>query len=112
MASRYDGRLIFANSNIMYSHLLEERGLTKIVQYSTPFFRKLTPQQERRLTVVQRRWSTGDRLYKLAAHHYGDPRYWWVIARFNNKPTESHFKLGDMVYIPLPRETIFEYYGA
>ena len=34
--------------------------------------------------------------------YYGDAEYWWLIAWYNNKPTESHFKLGDVVYIPLP----------
>ena len=44
----------------------------------------------------------GDRLDNLAYEFYGDPRYWWVIAWFNKKPTESHCSLGDIIRIPKP----------
>lgn len=47
-------------------------------------------------------WSVGSSYYKLADLHYGDPRYWWVIAWFNKKPTESHCALGDIIRIPKP----------
>lgn len=45
-------------------------------------------------------WTVGDRYYKLATTFYGNPNYWWVIAWFNKKPTESHIKIGDMIRIP------------
>ncbi len=45
-------------------------------------------------------WTMGDRYYKLAAAYYGDPTYWWVIAWFNKKPTESHVNIGDVIRIP------------
>ena len=38
----------------------------------------------------------------LAFDIYDDASLWWVIAKFNNKPTEGHLKLGDQVLIPLP----------
>ena len=56
-------------------------------------------------------WSLGDRYYKLAHFYYGDSRYWWVIAWFNKKPTEQHIKLGDVVKVPLPLETVLTSYG-
>ena len=45
-------------------------------------------------------WALGDRYYKLSAAFYGDPTYWWVIAWFNKKPTESHLKVGDVIRVP------------
>jgi len=50
----------------------------------------------------------------LAAKHYGDPNLWWVLAWYNKKPTESHFSVGDTVYIPTPAEEVvaFFHYGA
>ena len=42
----------------------------------------------------------GDRYYKLADGYYGDSRYWWIIAWFNKKPTESHIKVGDIIRVP------------
>jgi len=36
---------------------------------------------------------------------------WWVIAWFNKLPTESHIKLGDVIYIPMPLNEILKIYG-
>jgi|TARA_B100000963_G_scaffold37781_1_gene28204 hypothetical protein len=52
------------------------------------------------LDHIERIYTVGDRLYKFAYEYYGDVDYWWVIAWYNNKPTDSHFKIGDVVYIP------------
>ena len=56
-------------------------------------------------------WGLGDRYYKLAHAYYGDSQYWWVIAWFNKKPTEQHIKLGDVVKVPLPLQTVLTSYG-
>lgn len=56
-------------------------------------------------------WSLGDRYYKLAQTYYGDTRYWWVIAWFNKKPTESHLKVGDIVRIPKSIDTLLSTMG-
>jgi len=61
------------------------------------------------LSQVRHIWSTGDRFYKLAAKHYGNPEYWWVIAHYNQRPTEANMSLGDMIRIPLPLEKILTY---
>ena len=47
-------------------------------------------------------WSLGDHYYKLAERFYGDPAYWWIIAWFNKKPTESHVNAGDIIRVPKP----------
>tara|TARA_R110000851_G_scaffold53504_8_gene126902 strand:- start:577 stop:924 length:348 start_codon:yes stop_codon:yes gene_type:complete len=52
------------------------------------------------LTHIQRIYKMGDRLYKFAYEYYGDVDYWWIIAWYNNKPTDTHFNIGDIVYIP------------
>jgi len=52
------------------------------------------------LTHIQRVYTMGDRLYKFAYEYYGDVDYWWIIAWYNNKPTDTHFNIGDIVYIP------------
>jgi hypothetical protein len=110
MASRYDARRVFTNTNDIYFHLFEERGLGSIVQYDTAIFSKLTKSDIARISTTQKIWTTGDRLYKVAADYYGDSRYWWIIARFNGRPTESHFKPGDVIYIPGPAELILGLY--
>ena len=110
MASRYDNRRLLRNGDEIYFNILEDRGVSTIVQYNTPVFNKVTVFDRRRISKLQKVWTVGDRLYKLAAKHYGDPKLWWVIARFNYKPTDAHFKLGDVVYIPMPLEAMLDYY--
>tara|TARA_Y100000034_G_scaffold133713_1_gene200025 strand:+ start:1048 stop:1386 length:339 start_codon:yes stop_codon:yes gene_type:complete len=110
MSSRYDDRTVFNNGDEIYFHLLEERGLKHIVQYESAIFEKLEPANVARLSVTHKIWTIGDRLYKIAAQHYGDAKYWWIVARFNGKPTESHFRVGDVVAIPGPPDIIIDLY--
>jgi hypothetical protein len=112
MSLRYDNRIVFTNRNDLYFHLLEERGLKRIVQYNTPFFNKISDEEYNALSISTITWTLGTRLYKLAGESYGNPRLWWIIARFNHKPTDAHFKVGDTVYIPNPLETILSYYRS
>ena len=81
----------------------------RIKQYSTPTNIRLTAAQRHTITDVKHVWRTGDRYYKLADHYYGRPQYWWVIALYNNKPTEGHVRLGDMIRVPLPLEKYLRY---
>ena len=68
-----------------------------------------TNQQINSLTVITHTWRLGDRLFKLAHKHYGDSRYWWIIAWYNLSPTDSHFSIGDTVQIPKPLPKILRY---
>ncbi len=45
-------------------------------------------------------WSQGDSLYKLSLRFFGSIENWWVIGLVNKKPTDAHYKIGDIVYIP------------
>jgi len=64
-----------------------------------------------KLQRQQHLWKIGDRYYKLAHKYYGNAKYWWVIAWYNKKPTESHMQLGETLYIPSPLEDILRYFG-
>lgn len=82
--------------------MFEERGVRYINQYMTSDFKALTVDQQASLQIGTVVWQTGDRLEKIAAREYGDPTYWWIIARYNNKPTDAHYRVGDEVAIPKP----------
>ena len=110
MASRYSDRRIFRNDDTIYQDMLENRALKFFRQNESAHYKPLSAARMRKLTQVQEVWDTATRLSNLAAKHYGDPTYWWVIARFNNKPTDAHFSVGEPVRIPLPRELILKYY--
>ena len=100
--SRYDNARPFINNNERYRVFFKERGVNYIRQLRTGVLTHPTPAQRARLQKITHVWKVGDRLYKLAAEHYGDPALWWIIAWYNMKPTEAHFKTGDILRIPLP----------
>ena len=109
--NRYSGRAKRVSNGGLYVDHLEARGRSFIRHYSTPILRYPTDQEKKTLVQIGHIWKTGDRYYKLADQHYGDPRYWWVLAWYNKKPTEAHLNLGDSVYIPTPLYLVLEYYG-
>jgi hypothetical protein len=110
--SRYSGRKTFFNNQDFYSSVFKEREVNGIRQYSTPILRHPTDNQLASLTTIPHIWKTGDKLFKLAHDHYGDSTKWWIIAWFNQKPTESDFTLGDVLYIPHPLDRILTYLGV
>lgn len=108
MIDRYGSRTIFKNDDEMYENIAKERNLKFINQYGTPSFSSITNEQRKNLTIVEHVWAVGDKYYKLADTHYGDSKDWWIIAKFNNKPTESHIKVGDVILIPKPLALVLD----
>ena len=64
------------------------------------------------LELVGHTWSLGDRFYKLAYKYYGDSTLWWVIAWYNQTPTEAQVEIGDTLQIPLPLDKILRMLGV
>tara|TARA_Y100000034_G_C6811321_1_gene364616 strand:- start:357 stop:689 length:333 start_codon:yes stop_codon:yes gene_type:complete len=98
--SRYSNRIVAVNGDDKYQETLEERGVKQITQYTTPTFRRITDEQLNKLRYKKYVWTVGDRFWRLAQINYDDKSLWWVIARFNNKPTEAHISPGDEIKIP------------
>ena len=111
MPTRYDNRLILLNKDELYMKFIEERNLKSIRQYGTGTLKYPTVDELKSVTRVRHIWKTGDRYFKLAEEYYDDPEMWWVIALFNQKPTEFHVKPGDVLYIPVPLESVLFYVG-
>ena len=109
MGTRYDNRIILTNDAEEYSKILEQRGANFIRHYNSAVLKYPTSKEIAKLQRVQHIWAVGDRYYKLAAKYYGMSGYWWVIAHYNKKPTESKMSAGDIVYIPLPLPRILSY---
>tara|TARA_Y100001963_G_scaffold143832_1_gene215193 strand:+ start:210 stop:542 length:333 start_codon:yes stop_codon:yes gene_type:complete len=99
--SRYKGRKKVINSTEMYEDVLEDRGVKQVVQYTTPSFKYPSPEAYQRIRTVDYVWGAGDKFWRLAALRYGDPTLWWIIAQFNQKPTEHHCEIGETIKIPL-----------
>jgi len=112
MSRRYVNVKYFINNNPLYENVFEERGVPYIRQYTTAINRPLTPGQLNTLTIEETYWQPGDRLDKLASRAYESPTYWWIIARYNGKPTDAHYRTGDIIYIPQPLSLILGYYTS
>ncbi len=96
--SRYIDYTKAINNLDRYKDILEKRGVKKIIQYRTRTMKHFDIES---LHYVEKSWTDGDSYWKLSNEFYGDPQYWYVIARFNNKPTEAHIKIGESIMIPL-----------
>ena len=99
--SRYAGRRKAKNDAEMYEDVLENRGTKQIVQYTTPTLKFPSEENLRRIRTIDYIWKTGDKFWRLAAQRYGDPKLWWLIAQFNQKPTEHHINVGETIKIPV-----------
>ena len=112
MTRRYDSSIIKSNYSSRYSKLFSDRKIKYLRQYSTPILEHPSVGEIKNLEIISHTWKLGDKLWKLAYNYYsGRSDLWWVIAWFNQTPTEGHINIGDIVMIPLPLERIFEYYG-
>jgi len=110
MTRRYANVKYFINNNPLYENVFEERGVPYIRQYGTATYRPLTTAELNSLTIEEIYWQPGDRLDKLASRAYGNSTYWWILARYNGKPTDAHYQTGDLVYVPQPLNLIMAYY--
>jgi len=109
--SRHGTENTRVNTEEFYEEFLEERGVPRITHYRTPRWPRLTAKVRRRFTRRRYVWKAGDRYWKLANEFYGDPKLWWVIAWYNEKPTEGHVKPGSILYIPLPVGKILSFFN-
>lgn len=108
---RYQNQRAFLNIDPLYKKILKDRGMSQLTQYNTPKLTHPTTEDNLNLDVVNHIWKTGDRFYKLADQYYEDATKWWVIALYNQKPTEFHAKMGDIIYVPTPLDVVMYYLG-
>ena len=106
--SRYRNTPIIHNRLELYKKAREKRDIPDaLVQFRLNQLPTPTVEQISTLHRHPHVWTTGDRLYKLAQEHYGNPTLWWIIAWYNGRPTEGHFKVGDVIQIPTPVEQLY-----
>lgn len=109
---RYSNTRVIDNDSEIYQPLFEKRNVSHIIHYAMGGLRQPTDAELAQFSVSKEEWKQGDKLWKYAAKHYnGRGHYWWVIAHFNGTPTDQHFQLGDVVYIPGPLEVVLRSFG-
>ena len=104
---RNRNRFVFSNNNELYENILRRKKITSLRQYETaslPFLRAKPS-----IKTFPHVWKTGDRYYKLANTYFDNPRLWWIIALYNQKPTEGHLKKGDVLRIPVSINLLLYY---
>ena len=89
-------------TKIIVKFFFDDRGIKETLQYETAVLDYPTLEEMAQFNNVTHVWTSTDRLWKLSSQYYGSPGMWWCIAWYNKKPTESHFSVGDVVYIPMP----------
>lgn len=106
MTSRYDNRSIGLNKTKQYKEFFLDRNVKFVRHFFSPNLKHPTEEEIANLDIFSHEWRVGDRYFKLAHEFYGDSKLWWVIAWFNQKPTESHVQLGEIIEIPSPIEKV------
>jgi nucleoid-associated protein YgaU len=109
MINRYKNRRIVKNDFDLYENIFKNKNVKYINQYTSPEFSYVNSDQYANLNIVKHVWQEGDRYYKLSEKYYGDSKDWWIIAKFNQKPTESHVQVGDIINVPLPLDLVLNY---
>jgi len=99
------------NKDYLYRKKFFNKGVTNINQLETSYLTYPSREKINKLNINIHIWKQGDSLEKLASQYYANPAYWWVLALFNQKPTEQHYSVGDNVYIPLPLYSILNSMG-
>ena len=94
----------------MYEDQFLARRVHYIKHYTTPVLKHADADDMAGIDEISHAWSLGDKFYKLAHEHYGSSQYWWVIAWWNNSPTEAHLKLGEVILIPQPLREVLKIY--
>lgn len=111
MPIRYDKReIVYSPDVISEQSLRRRRGITDF--YSTAALKHPTQEDYNRIGSKRVIWKQTSRLTKIAQEHLGSYEYWWVIAWWNKKPTEAHFKHGDVVYVPNDLNLTLEVLGV
>lgn len=100
MYNRYRDRAIVNNDLEEYKEVFKKRNVKFIRQYMSPNFKNPNEKDLSKMQITAYKWKFDDTFHKLAYAFYGDVSAWWIIARFNNKPTEAHVAVGDIIYVP------------
>ena len=106
MKTRYDNRRKLRNKTEQYRYYFQKRGVNQINHYNTPVLTYPAFEELRNVSTTPHTWTSNDSFWKLAANNYGDAKMWWVIAYYNQKPTEFHVTLGEQILIPFPLDKI------
>ena len=106
---RYKKNNIRFNDSDLIKKILDYKNISNVLHYRTSPIKLPTDEEKIKIKTISIVWKRGDRLFKYAEEYYQNPELWWIIGMYNNKPTDAHFSIGDIVYIPVDLNNLFEY---
>ena len=106
---RYKNRKTKYNNSELIQKILDIKNIQGIRHYTSGQIKMPTYLDRINIKTVGAIWKRGDRLSKYAEKYYNDPQLWWIIALYNSKPTDAHFIIGDVFYIPTDLNNLFQY---
>ena len=93
-------------SNDLYFSIMEKKGLKFLKIKRTKTFEKV---QGLELEIqTEHVWTKTDTLISLSRKFYGSNDYWWVLGMVNKKPTDAHYSIGDILYVPEDPVSVLE----
>lgn len=98
--SRYKQSRKATNRDEMYKDVFDRKGVQSITQFRSKKFKQIEESVKQRINFREYVWKYGDTFQMLASLYYSDPKLWWIIASFNNIPTEAELNIGDTIRIP------------
>lgn len=109
--SRYRKRNKIANNSEELRDFLENKEISYVNHYTSP--NNTIDKSKQNFSYFTYTWKSGDFLYKLSHKFLGDPKFWWVIAKINKKPTDHDYEPGDEIIIPNKNvlNDVIEYLG-
>ena len=107
---RFNRTKIRLTKSEKYSKILKNRsGSSATIGSTVSLPSATTLMLDDKVTEKSVFWTQGTKMWKIAADHYGDGTLYWVIGLYNEKPTDAHWKVGDIVHIPFPLEYVMAY---
>ncbi len=100
--SRYNNQKVLINTSENFEEQFERRDVKRIEHHRIQKLNYPTTSEDDEITHFRHYWANQDKFYRLAAKYYNDSTLWWVIAQYNQKPTEQHCKEGEVIKIPFP----------
>ena len=88
------------NDSEEYYELIKSKGLDRLIQSRTKDL-KGEIEKVRTANIARHVWRYGDTMFKISFMYYGRYDKWYFIALRNLKPTDSHYVVGQTIFVPL-----------
>lgn len=112
--SRYKNtRFIIERRDGPYGEFLQSRNVKILTHYATPVLQHPTEEERAQLQRKTHIWKVGDTFSKLAYQYYdGALDLWYILAWYNERPTDAHVNVGDLIYVPFPLDMVLRIFGV